>query len=311
MSPKGSSADPTLSKTSNSSAGMLKFNRATEPYLYLLPAFILLILISIYPLFITIDFSLHKMKFFERQEFVGLLNYINLFKEPRFQENLVNSAVFIISSVSLQFIVGYGMALLLNRPMRYRTLVRTIILISWTISEIAVAFMWRWMLQPQFGLINPLIKLFGINQQINVFGNTDLAMITLVIASVWRGSGFTLVMILAALQAIPETLYAASKVDGASAWMIFRRITFPLTLPVVMVALIIVTLGTLNLTALPMGLTGGGPIYSTEVLSLRLYKEAFGTFRIAAASTIAAIMFILNIGLSFAYIRLLRTERHL
>jgi ABC-type sugar transport system permease subunit len=145
------------------------------------------------------------MKFFERQEFVGLLNYINLFKEPRFIENLVHTAVFIISSVSLQFIVGYGMALLLNRPLRYRTVVRTIILVSWTISEIAVAFMWRWMLQPQFGLINPLIKMFGINQEINVFGDTDLAMITLVIASVWRGAGFTLVMILAALQAIPDS----------------------------------------------------------------------------------------------------------
>lgn len=288
----------------------MNIKRTIEPYLYLLPAFVLLFLIAIYPLFITIDFSFHKMKFFDRQEIVGLQNYIQMFSDPRFRENLRHTTVFVTLSVGFQFIIGYGMALLLNQPLRFRTAVRTLILASWVVSEIAVAFMWRWMLQPQFGLINPLLKAIGINQEINVFGSQNAAMITLIIASVWRGTGFTLVMILAALQGIPDTLYAASKVDGAGTWMRFRRITFPLTLPVVMVTLIIVSLGALNITALPLGLTGGGPIYSTEVLSLRLYKEGFGTFRIAAASTIASIMFILNIGLSLAYIRILRTERY-
>lgn len=289
---------------------MRKISGAAEPYAYLLPAFILLILISFYPLITTIDFSLHRMRFFERGEFVGLQNYINIFADPRFQENLSNTFVFTSVGVTLQFVIGYGLALILNQPLRYRPAFRTIVLASWTISEITVAFTWRWMLNPQFGLINPLLSLVGIHQEVNIPGDTTLAMIALIAASVWRGTGFTLVMVLAALQAIPDTLYAASSVDGASSWMIFRRITFPLTLPVVMVTLIIITLGQLNLTALPLGLTGGGPIYSTETLSLRLYKEAFGSFRIDTASTVASFMFFLNIFLSLAYIRLLRTERY-
>jgi ABC-type sugar transport system permease subunit len=167
---------------------------------------------------------------------------------------------------------------------------------------------WRWLLNPDYGPVAVALLDVGLPRQ-DPLADRQLAMVTLILANTWRAVAFPMVMFLAALQGIPENLYRACKVDGISAWLTLRRVTLPLIRPTVLVTTIVLTLSDFNSIALPLVLTGGGPLQATELVSLRLYQEAFSYYRMGTASALAILLFLLNVALTAFYLYMMRERR--
>ncbi len=277
------------------------------PYLFILPSVLLVFAVTIYPAFSALQYSLYQTVVMVRTRFVGLGNYRSLLGDPLLLTNLLNSAIFVFGSILGTMLLGMGLALLVNQRLRFRTIGRTIIFIPWVTSSVASALLWRWLVNPNYGPLASVMMAAGL-PQVDLLADQSLAMIVLVLTNVWRSAAFAMILILAALQTIPENLYAAAAVDGASSWRTFRRIVLPLISPTLLVMVIIQTLTYLNIFDLPFVLTGGGPGRSTEVVSLRLYAEAFSYYKIGYASSMAILLLALNMLLTLVYIRALRRK---
>ncbi|HZP86407.1 MAG TPA: sugar ABC transporter permease, partial [Burkholderiales bacterium] len=173
--------------------------------------------------------------------------------------------------------------------------------------QVVAAMVWRWLLNADYGPVAVALLDLGL-PRIDPLSDPHLAMLVLVLANVWRSVAFPMVLFLAALQGIPENLYRAARVDGIPAWMTFRRVTLPMLRPTLLVCVVILTLSDFNIVALPLVLTGGGPLDATDLVSLRLYREAFADYHIGTASALAILLFLVNIVLTIVYLRALRAR---
>lgn len=298
---------------------MMKRSRREEvrlAYLLILPACLLIGVVAFFPILYAFWLSLHRrMPVFDISYFVGLGNYRFLLQDPRFLSSLLNTTYFAFVSVSLELAFGLMMALLLNRAFRGRGLFRAIALIPWAIPTVVSARMWEWILNPDFGLLNYLLRQMGLLSlrfsqgdalSLNWLGDRCLAMHALILADVWKTSPFAALILLAGLQLIPEELYEAAKVDGAGRWRIFRQITFPMLQPFILVALLFRTLDAFRIFDLVYVLTGGGPANTTETLSLYAYKLLFQTLEFGYGSAVAVATFLVVLLISGLSILLLR-----
>ncbi|HEX2864792.1 MAG TPA: sugar ABC transporter permease, partial [Deinococcales bacterium] len=235
--------------------------------------------------------------------FLGLQNFTRFFTDPSTPGIFANTLWFVVGSVTLQLGLGLGLALLLNLPYRGRVIVRTVILATWIIPEIVVGFVWSTMLAgANYGLVNAMLAPLGV-PTVNWLGDRNLALACLVVANVWRGTAFTMVLQLAALQSVPAELHEASAIDGATSWQDFRYVTLPMLSSTMVINLINNTLGTFNVTALVFALTGGGPARGTEVLAMTMYNAAFKQYDLGFASSIALVLFAINVALVVVYVR--------
>jgi multiple sugar transport system permease protein len=278
-------------------------------YLLLLPALALAGAVVFYPILYAIDISVHETEFLKKTRFIGLGHYVEFFSQAQSWRNVANSLVLVFGSLALTMPIGLGLALLLNRHFRLRTLFRTLLVFPWVISQVIAAMLWSWLLNAQFGTIRLLAELFGLGQ-VDVVGSPSTAMIAVIWVNVWRTFPFAMLLILAALQTVPSELLEAARMDGAGAWRRFKEVTLPLIRNTLMVVAIMLSLSYFNSIDIPFVLTGGGPLGRTEILSLRVYNEAFTNNKLGFGSAIAMLVFAVNMILSLVYIRLLRTERH-
>lgn len=279
------------------------------PFAFLSPSVLLVALVVAYPVLQAFITSTYETAFLERVQQVGLANYRMFFGDAEGRQNLLFSGIFVFGSLALTLPLALGTAYLLNEPIRFRTLFRTVIILPWTISQVVTALLWQWLLNPQFGPAIYVLTLFGF-APIDLLGSPTTAMATLILVNVWRTFPFAMVLILAALQTVPRTLHESALVDGASEWQRFRLITLPLIKPMLLITTVMLSLSYVNQVDLPFILTGGGPVGSTELLTLRLYREAFTFQKIGFGSAVAVVVFLVNIVLSLAYVRLLKSERH-
>jgi ABC-type sugar transport system permease subunit len=203
--------------------------------------------------------------------------------------------------------MALGLALLLNRPFPGRTFFRTMLILPWVVSQLLTALLWRWLDSP---LLGPLAYVLGVltDSRVDILGDPSTAMGGVIVANVWRTFPYAMILILAALQTIPYDLYEAARIDGAGRWNVFRYVTFPMIQNTFLIATIILSVHYFNMIELPLVLTGGGPVNRTELLGLRVYREAFVLFKFGFGAAIAMIMFIINIVVSLAYIKILRAE---
>lgn len=278
------------------------------PYLFLAPALALMLSVSVYPIGYAIDRSLHETDYLMRGPFIGLENYTGFFAFEGGATSLINSLVYCIGTLVLALPFGFLLAILLNRPLPMRTAIRTVLILPWIVSQTIVALLWSWILNPDFGPI-PYVVEASLGARIAVFGDPNLAMLGVILANLWHSYPLALVLMLAALQGIPQDLYEAAKIDGAGAWKTFRRITLPLVSPTLLITTIMLTLHYFNMVTLIWTITGGGPISATETLSVRLFNEAFVNQNLGIASAIGVIIAALNVAFSLSYIRLLRQEQ--
>lgn len=278
-----------------------------QPYLFLAPAILLVVCVSLYPILFAVRRSLYETRYMALGKFIGIENYWEFLVEGTGWNSLVNSLVYCAGSLLIALPLGFGLALVLNQPLPCRALIRTLLILPWIVSQTIVALLWSWMLNPDYGPLNYAISKFA-DVHFSVFGDPDLAMIGVIVANAWQSYPLALILILAALQGIPQEVIEAARIDGAGRWMSFWRITLPMVRSTLMITTIMLSLHNFNMLTLIFTLTGGGPVGATETLAVRLFNEAFVFNNLGFASMIGILIAVLNIVFSLGYIRMLRQE---
>lgn len=275
-----------------------------------IPAFLLVLAVTVMPVARAFELSLHTTEFLNTGEFVGFENYVKFFTDPSGAASIGRTILFTIGSLVLTMPIGVGLALLLNRRFKWRTLVRTLLILPWVVSQLLAGLMWRWSVSPDIGPFGFILTAIN-GERTDVLADPSSAMLTLILVNVWRTYPYAMVLALAALQSIPEEVRESAWVEGASAFQELRFITLPLIRSTLLIATIVLTINAINMVDLPLVMTGGGPVNGTDLLGLKVYREAFTLDRIGFASAIAVIMFLINVLISIVYVRVLRNDREL
>jgi multiple sugar transport system permease protein len=237
-------------------------------------------------------------------EFVGLENYSRLLDDAQFRRAALNTAVFVVVGVPLTMVVGLAAASALNSGLvKFRTLFRVGFYLPVVTSIVALAVVWRFLLDPEAGLVNNALRLVGVEGP-NWLGDADLALPSIIVMAVWRNFGFLMVIFLAGLQAIPADLYESARLDGAGRWAQFRYITVPMLRPTLLFGGVVTSIGYLQLFEEPLVMTRGGPLDSTLSVSYHVYNQfGFGNYGYAAA--VSYVLFAAIVGLAILQFRLL------
>jgi len=237
-----------------------------------------------------------------RQTFVGLANYWRLIGDRDFWSALENSTLFTAGSVLGHLVLGLATAVLLNQAIPFRQLFRVITLVPWTLAAVVVAMTWRWMLDPQLGIINAILAGWGI-RGIPWFDNPHLALLAIIVTNIWRGFPFASIALLAALQAIPKEQYEAASVDGASGPKQFRYVTLPHLRFTLAIVGTLDTIWNFKHFDLVQIMTNGGPAGATEVLTTLTYKVSFENLEFGYAAAIGVIMSLVLLAFTVFYVR--------
>jgi len=242
------------------------------------------------------DFDIYALADLDNLRFVGLDNYIRLVQQPLFWQALGNTLYFVAVGVPLSIGVSLGAALLLHSPLaRFKPFFRTALFAPVVTSLVAVAVVWRYLFHTRYGMVNHALDQVGVGP-IDWLGDPQWAMPTIILLAVWKNFGYNMVILLAGLQAIPEDLYEAARIDGASGFRQFLHVTLPMLAPVLTLVGILTTAGYFQLFAEPYVMTQGGPLRSTVSVLYFMYEEGFKWWNFGAASAVALMLF----GLIFA-----------
>lgn len=300
------------------------FFARTLPFWLLLVPMLFIVFVQVYPGLYTFGLSLNNVQAGART-FTGLQNYSRVFGSSAFRESLVHTAVFLAGFVSLTLLAGFIVALVLNRKMKFSPLYITLIFIPWVLSDVIVGYVWKLFVDPGAGLLSPLFGLpvFGLNGQPLLIApppaqiSPDIpfppapAMLYLIAAASWKALPFTTLLLLAALQTVPKEIVESARIDGANGWNVFQRITLPLILPTILVALFNLTLSGMNGVGMVFSLTGGGTGTATEVLSYLLYSIGFTQLDFGQAAALSVFIFSINIVLIIVSLRVSRSRTEL
>jgi len=266
--------------------------KAATITLLLAPAVLLRLLTAVYPYFQSVRLSFYDYNpAFPPKEYVGLDNYRRAFDDIAIRSSIEFTIIFVVGSTVLQIVLGLGIALLLNRAFFGRGVVRAINLIPWAIPMVVVAVGFRWMFDTQYGIFNDILdRLFGFNTPWLIqFWPARIAVIW---TNVWKSTPFLGIVFLAALQAVPQDIYEAGRVDGAGRIRSFFSITLPLIMPQIVTIGLFMLVWQLASFDLIFAMTGGGPGYATQVLAYSIYQVAFAGLNYGYASAISMILFI-------------------
>ncbi|MEM6426740.1 MAG: sugar ABC transporter permease [Cyanobacteria bacterium P01_D01_bin.128] len=244
-------------------------------WLLTLPAIAVLILVYAYPIVRAFVLSLFTKNLGSdlAVEFTGLENYLRMALDGRFWNSIWNTAIFTAVSLVAELFLGMGIALVLNQSFRGRGSIRTIAILPWALPTALIALAWRWIFNDQFGVWNDILLnwLNIIQQPVNWLGEPTAAMLAVIAADVWKTTSFVAILMLAGLQSIPQDLYEAHALDGASPWQSFRKITLPLLMPQIVIAMLFRFAQAFGIFDLIQVMTGGGPGGATEMVSLYIY----------------------------------------
>jgi len=260
------------------------------------------------PLVIGVYYSLHKADYFQLTDFVGFANYITVLQSPVVRESLAATAIFSIFSLALTFGVGLALALYLERDTRLHVFTRAVVLVPYTIAMLVGSLLLKWIFSKDAGIMYLALGPLGL-PDISVLADPNSAMAALVYNAVWRDSAFAMILLMAGLKGIDVQLYAAARVDGASAWYRFRRITLPLLRVPILITLIRLLIHFVNVLTFALVLTGGGPNNATQTMGLAMYRMGFVDFRLGPANALAFLVLLFNLVLIFILLRLFRQRR--
>lgn len=268
--------------------------------LLLAPAFLALLATTTFPLLFLIYTSVYRLDLAMpfMNGFIGLENYKVLLADDRFWHSLVVSLVYTISTVILQVVIGLALALFVMDMKRGQSWFRVIAILPVVLSPAVVGMIWRtFMLAPEFGIVDYLAITAGLGSK-NWLGDPFLAMVSVIVIHTWQWTPFAFMVLLASLAAMPEDIYEAARIDRASAWQRFRRITLPLLRPAIVMVIIMRTMVALTAFAAIFTVTGGGPGTATEILNLYAYRKSFTELSIGYGSALAVALLIVTIIIS-------------
>lgn len=280
-------------------------------YYLVAPVVIVLLLVTGYPLIYNLWNSFHHVDYIAPPVggFAGVSNYTELFTGHSFVPALLHTIGFTVVSVAVETGVGLALALALNKPFRGRSVVRAAIFIPWAVPTVVSAELWRTMFDPQSGFVNYTLRELHLPLANTTWlDGTWTAWTSLLIADAWRNTPFMAIVLLAGLQIIPSDVYEAARIDGASAWQTFRRITLPMLMPALMVALIFRTLSSFLIFDVVFIMTGGGPGTSTQVLSYIDYQAFLNNLDFGYGGAIAVALMVMALVIAAVYVRAFRTE---
>jgi len=280
-------------------------------YAFCGPAVIILAAFIIYPAFYSFFLSFYEWNGFtpEWGPFVGLDNYAYLFGDGIFWKAAVNSILFVVVRTPLEVGIAFGLALLLNRKLPGRSLMRTLFFVPVVMSLIVVTIIFQRILEPSAGLLNTFLRDAGLSWLAHPWlADPATALPAVIGVSIWKNVGFSLVILLAGLQGLPQEVVEAAKVDGADRWQLTWRIIMPLMKPIIGITTVLSIIGGLKVFDLVFIMTRGGPTYSTEVFATMLYRHAFDLNEMGVASALAVIMVLVIMGTSRIQTLLLRDD---
>jgi multiple sugar transport system permease protein len=276
-------------------------------YWLILPALLFLLAIEFVPLVTGLKESLYYHNRVQPwlTHFVGLGNFVQAFQDWDVWISLKTSVIMVVGIVGLSYALGLLAGVLLNQKLRLSGVYRALILVPWVVPFVVSFISWQWMLNDQNGIINQvLLQLHLIKTPILWLADPNLALLSVIVVGVWQQFPFLMITVLAALSSISDEVNEAASIDGANRWQTFRYITFPLILPVSIIATLLQAIWTFNNFGLPFVLTGGGPANATTPLILLAYKEAFQHFDIGYGTALAVISMVLMLALGAVYLRL-------
>jgi len=275
--------------------------------LFLWPTLTLLIVFNIFPLLYSLFLSFTEYSAIDSSQpprWVGLQNYSDLLSDPRTWSYFRITGFYVAASVLLETLVGFGLALLLRRKFWGSGLITTLILVPMMLSPVVVGLFWKLIYNPTYGIFNYLLG-FPVGRGPDWLGTPTLAFWSVVIVDVWMWAPYVMLLCLAGLSAIPDYLYEAAEIDRAGSFYTFRRITLPMVAPLLLIAVLFRTIEAFKTFDLVMGLTGGGPGESTNMVAVSLYRTAFSEWQTGRASALAYIVLVLIIGVSNIYVKYL------
>jgi multiple sugar transport system permease protein len=254
-----------------------------------LPLALVLSAVMLYPLAFSVWISLHDYRLTQLNniKFRGLDNFVYVATDPKFINAMSNTLLFVFGAVTMELVLGLGLAILVQKLLRFRDFIRSILLAPMFITPIAVGLMFRFLLNSELGVIPFYLKKIGVD--INWFG-PDLALFSIMLIDTWQWTPFMLLMFLAGLESLPKAPFEAARVDGASAWLTFWHITLPMLKPVIVVALIIRALDAFKVFEYVYAITRGGPGDVTDTIMFFIYKTGFRFFRMGEAAAAAFIL---------------------
>lgn len=270
--------------------GKISRREELQFYLFISPWLLGFILFTGGPVLASMAISLTDWSVLKDPTFVGVGNYVEMLtNDPYFRRSLINTIYFVGVSIPAGMVLSFLVAIMLNQKIWGITLFRTFFYLPSLVTGVAVAVLWAWLLNPQFGLINYVLRIFGLEGPEWLF-NTKTAMPAMIVMSLW-GIGSTVLIYLAGLQGIPEHLYEAADIDGANTFQKFRNVTIPLMTPVIFFNVIVGIIGAFQTFTQFYVMTNGGPANATLVYVLYLYRNAFEYFKMGYASALAWVLF--------------------
>ncbi len=304
------------------------------PYLFLLPSLIAMLILIYVPLFIGVGYSFtnisqknankieYKIPFrtpdgnidykYEQKpvsvKFTGLDNYVNTLSTPTFWQVLGQTFIWTILNVLFHFLIGLGLALLINKPLKYRGIYRLFLLIPWAVPTYISAFSWRWLFNADYGFFNQILNDIGL-PSISWLSDPFWSMFAVILTNIWLGFPFMMVTLLGGLQNIPSELYEAATVDGANKWQQFRNVTMPLLMPVALTTTLLGAIWTFNMFNIIYLVTQDNP--HTDILATFSFKAFFVRGEYAMASSYAVIILLILSVFSIFYLRILKKSENI
>jgi multiple sugar transport system permease protein len=275
---------------------------------FLAPVVVYLGLFYAYPLYRNIDLSIRSYTVTSfvtgNAPFAGFANYTGIFTNPTFAPALVNTAIFVFASIALQFAFGLALAVFFARRFRLDAVLRALFLVPWLLPLLVSASTWSWMLNSDSGIVNALLHAFGVGP-VNWLTSPDWSLASVLIANIWIGIPFNLVIMYSGLQSIPTDVFEAAAIDGANGWQRFWRITFPLLRPVSAITLLLGFVYTLKVFDIIWIMTKGGPATSSTTLAIWSYQLSFGSLLpdFSSAAAIGNVLIVIAVFFALIYIR--------
>jgi ABC-type sugar transport system permease subunit len=276
--------------------------------LFILPSFILYTLFVIYPTLNSVNLSFTSWDGVSPQiKYIGFDNFIEMWNSERVHNALKNTLIMSVSLVLLENIVAIVLAMLVDQVRWFKNLFRSIFYFPVLLSGIVMGFVWAIIFNYNFGVISQLLERIGLGVfKIDWLGNPDYAMLAIIITTVWKGSGYYMIIYLAGLQGIPAELNEAAAIDGANRWQQFRHITFPLLAGAMTVSVMLSMIGALKIFDQIAVMTDGGPGFATETMTYIVYKVGFGELRQGYGTALSLVLFLLILIVSLIQVKLLR-----
>ncbi|MBX5162551.1 MULTISPECIES: sugar ABC transporter permease [unclassified Rhizobium] len=277
----------------------------------LVPALAIYAVFALYPMLNVVILSFQKWNGLDaNRQFVGIANYSAIFtRDPVFWVAFRNTVIWTLMSLIFPPMVGLLLALSLNQKIFGRNGLRAIFYLPVIIAPIAVATMWKWMYDPFFGLFAQLLTSWGMQSWIKDWlGNRDIALYSVFVAYLWQTVGFSMVLFLAGLQNVSQTLVEAARIDGAGRWAVFKHVTLPALRPTITIVLVLSIISSLKAFDIVYGLTGGGPAQSTQMLALWAFTQAMQIFDFGRGAAISVVLLLITMAVVIPYLRW--TQKH-